>query len=161
MRLSEVKQALTTMQNVVFQLEGGSTVPAHFHITEVGQVDKNFIDCGGTIRKEQKVSFQLWIAEDYDHQLKAEKLLHIIELSERLLSIQDAEVEVEYQQSTIGKYNLALDTANNAFILTNTLTACLAEDACGIPVSKTKVALSSLSETSCCAPQSGCCSDEK
>lgn len=161
MKLSEVKQALTTMQNVVFQLEDGSTVPAHFHITEVGQVDKNFIDCGGTIRKEQKVSFQLWIAEDYDHQLKAEKLLHIIELSERLLTIQDAEVEVEYQQSTIGKYNLALDTVNNAFILTNTLTACLAEDACGIPVSKTKVALSSLKETSCCTPQSGCCSDEK
>ncbi|MGL4582973.1 MAG: DUF6428 family protein, partial [Flavobacterium sp.] len=106
MKLSEVKQALTTMQNVVFKLEDGSTVPAHFHITEVGQVDKNFIDCGGTIRKEQKVSFQLWIAEDYNHQLKAEKLLHIIELSERLLTIQDAEVEVEYQQATIGKYNL-------------------------------------------------------
>lgn len=161
MKLSEVKQVLATMQDVVFKLEDGSSVPSHFHITEVGQIDKNFIDCGGTIRHEQKVSFQLWLAEDYDHQLKAEKLLHIIELSERLLSIVDAEVEVEYQQSTIGKYNLGFDTINKHFVLQNTLTACLAEDACGIPVSKPKVVLSSLKAESCCSPNSDCCSDEK
>ncbi|MEI7863404.1 MAG: DUF6428 family protein, partial [Planctomycetota bacterium] len=27
-----------------------SFVPAHFHITEVGRVQKDFIDCGGTVR---------------------------------------------------------------------------------------------------------------
>ncbi|MDR0194208.1 MAG: DUF6428 family protein [Myroides sp.] len=161
MKLSEVKSALTTMQNVVFKLENGSVVPAHFHITEVGQIDRNFIDCGGTIRKDQKVNFQLWIADDYDHQLKAEKLLNIIELSERLLGIKDGEVEVEYQRETIGKYNLALDKEANVFILENTMTTCLAEEACGFPIGKQKVALSSLKAESCCTPQSSCCSDEK
>lgn len=161
MRLSEVKNALTTMQDVVFKLEDGSTVPAHFHITEVGQIDRNFIDCGGTIRKDQKVNLQLWIADDYDHQLKAEKLLNIIELSESLLGIKDGEVEVEYQRETIGKYNLALDKEANVFILEHTMTACLAEEACGFPVGKQKIALSSLKTDSCCTPQSGCCSDEK
>jgi len=161
MKLSEVKSALTAMQDVVFKLENGSVVPAHFHITEVGQIDRNFIDCGGTIRKDQKVNFQLWIADDYDHQLKAEKLLNIIELSERLLGIKDGEVEVEYQRETIGKYNLALDKESNVFILENTMTACLAEEACGFPIGKQKVALSSLKAESCCTPQSGCCSDEK
>ncbi|MDR2223696.1 MAG: DUF6428 family protein [Flavobacteriaceae bacterium] len=161
MKLSEVKSALTTMQNVVFKLENGSIVPAHFHITEVGQIDRNFIDCGGTIRKDQKVNFQLWIADDYDHQLKAEKLLNIIELSERLLGIKDGEVEVEYQRDTIGKFNLALDKETNVFILENTMTACLAEEACGFPIEKKKVSLSSLKSESCCTPQTDCCSDEK
>jgi hypothetical protein len=27
-----------------------SFVPAHFHVTEVGRVQKDFIDCGGTPR---------------------------------------------------------------------------------------------------------------
>jgi len=34
MKLSEVKSALTAMQDVVFKLENGSVVPAHFHITD-------------------------------------------------------------------------------------------------------------------------------
>jgi hypothetical protein len=25
-------------------------VPTHYHITEVGKVQKDFIDCGGTVR---------------------------------------------------------------------------------------------------------------
>lgn len=154
MKLSEVKSALTTMQDVVFKLENGSVVPAHFHITEVGQIDRNFIDCGGTIRKDQKVNFQLWIADDYDHQLKAEKLLNIIELSERLLGIKDGEVEVEYQRETIGKYNLALDKESNVFTLENTMTACLAEEACGFPQKSEEV---NSDNTGCCTPGSGCC----
>ena len=31
-----------------------------FHITEVGQVNKRFIDCGGTKRDEKLISFQLF-----------------------------------------------------------------------------------------------------
>ena len=117
-------------------------------------VTKNFIDCGGTIRNEKTVNFQLWNADDYDHRLKPSKLLHIIELSEKQLDIEDAEIEVEYQSETIGKYDL--DFTGKHFVLKNKQTACLASDACGIPAEKQKVQLSVLNNA-CCTPNSGCC----
>lgn len=157
MKLSEIKQILQSVENVEFQLEDGRFVPEHFHVTEIGKVTKNFIDCGGTIRKEEKVNFQLWNANDYEHRLKPAKLLHIIQLSEEKLGIEDSEIEVEYQDKTIGKYDLEFNGKN--FILKNKLTACLAEDACGIPAEKEKKNLSELTSNSenSCRPGGGCC----
>jgi heme/copper-type cytochrome/quinol oxidase subunit 1 len=65
MKLSEIKTILASAEAVNFQLENGTYVPEHFHVTEVGMVTKNFIDCGGTTRTEKKVNFQLWDANDY------------------------------------------------------------------------------------------------
>lgn len=154
MKLSEIKEILPTLQNVEFQLENGTFVPEHFHVTEVGVVTKRFIDCGGTIRNEQVVNFQLWDANDFEHRLKPNKLLNIIKLSEEKLGIEDAEIEVEYQGETIGKFDL--DFKTNHFVLKNKQTACLAQDACGIPAEKQKLKLSELNN-SCCTPNSGCC----
>src|SRR5690606_2618597 len=157
MKLSQVKALLPTLDNVAFKLENGTFVPEHFHVTEVGMVTKNFIDCGGTIRNEKSVNFQLWNANDFDHRLKPTKLLNIIELSEKQLGIEDAEIEVEYQSDTIGKYALDFDGEN--FILKSKTTACLASDKCGIPEEKQKVNLSELTskQSACCTPNSGCC----
>ena len=157
MTLYELKEQLKTIDNVVFQLPDGSFVPKHFHVTEVGKVDKHFIDCGGTVRRESVVNFQLWTAEDYDHRLGAKKLLNIIELSENKLQIGNLEIEVEYQSDTIGKYGLAIE--NNKLVLQATQTDCLAKDNCGIPTSqKKKVKLSELSIIqNKCSPDSGCC----
>ena len=154
MKLSEIKEILPTLENVAFFLENGEAVPEHFHVTEVGQVTKNFIDCGGVIRSEKAVNFQLWNANDFEHRLKPTKLLNIIELSEEKLGIEDAEIEVEYQGTTIGKY--ALEFNGIHFILRNKTTACLAQDACGVPAVKQKIKLSDLNN-SCCTPNSGCC----
>ncbi len=55
-----------------FQLENGTFVPEHFHVTEVGVVTKHFIDCGGTMRNEKVANFQLWDANDFEHRLKLE-----------------------------------------------------------------------------------------
>jgi hypothetical protein len=146
MKLSEIKEILPVLENVEFQLEDGSYVPEHFHVTEVGAVTKHFIDCGGTIRKEKTVNFQLWNANDFEHRLKPTKLLNIIRLSEEKLGLEDGEIEVEYQNNTIGKYNLEFNGKN--FILKNTTTACLAQEACGIPAEKQKISLSELSSDS-------------
>lgn len=156
MTLSQVKTALQDAEAVNFQLSDGSFVPEHFHVTEVGIVQKHFIDCGGTVRTEKKAAFQLWDANDYEHRLKPQKLLNIISLSEKILGLEDAEVEVEYQNNTIGKYNLDFDGTN--FLLTNTRTACLASDACGVPEKKERKPLSELKvQSSCCTPGGGCC----
>ncbi len=156
MKLSEIKNYLKTAENVSFKLPDGTFVPEHFHVTEVGLITKNFIDCGGTVRQETKVNFQLWEANDFEHRLKPQKLLNIIELSEKVLNIDDEEIEVEYQSQTIGKYGLDYDGKD--FILTNKMTDCLAKDNCGIPTEKLKTKIGEWKEkTSCCTPNSNCC----
>ncbi|UFH34292.1 DUF6428 family protein [Flavobacterium acetivorans] len=156
MKLSEIKKQLLTVENVAFILPNGSPVPEHFHVTEVGLITKNFIDCGGTVRKETVVNFQLWDANDFEHRLKPQKLLNIIALSEKVLGIEDYEIEVEYQAETIGKYDLNFN--GKEFLLLNKQTACLAEDQCGIPAEKQKVKLSEItSAANSCTPGGGCC----
>lgn len=152
MKLSEVKQALKGLDKLTFSLEDGTKVPAHFHITEVGSVKRHFIDCGGTVRKDEAINFQLWSSYDLHHRLKVEKLLNIIELAEDKLGLTDQEVEVEYQASTIGTYKLSFD--GGSFILKNLQTDCLAKDNCGVPEIVVKA---SNDLANCCSPGSGCC----
>ena len=157
MKLSDFKKQLSEAKELTFILPDGTKVPNHFHVTEVGQVAKHFIDCGGTVRNEKTVNFQLWEANDFDHRIAPQKLMDIISLSEKKLDLQDAEIEVEYQSETIGKYGLEFNGEN--FILTSTQTNCLASDKCGIPQEKLKVKLSELQNTdqSCCTPGGKCC----
>ncbi len=155
MKLSEVKSALKQLEQIAFYLPDGTLVPEHFHVTEVGKIQKHFIDCGGTERKEEIINFQLWNANDYSHRLHPEKLNDIISLSENKLQIKDAEVEVEYQGKTIEKYGLDFDGIN--FLLTSLHTDCLAKEKCGIPEEKPKVRLKKTHQTTTCTPGSGCC----
>jgi hypothetical protein len=155
MRLSEIKNHLSKLKTIGFQLPNGELVPSHFHVTEVGKVSKHFIDCGGTVRKEEVANFQLWEENDYNHRLHPEKLVKIIELSERLLTIDDLEIEVEYQSETISKYDLNFDGTN--FLLVAKATNCLAKDQCVIPQKKPKIKIGELQVSASCSPNSGCC----
>jgi hypothetical protein len=157
MKLSEFKKNLNTVAELNFVLPNKTFIPKHFHVTEVGQVTKHFIDCGGTVRYERTVNFQLWEAEDFDHRLAPQKLKDIIDLSENKLGIEDAEIEVEYQSDTIGKYSLEFKGAN--FHLVSTQTNCLASDKCGIPAHKLKVNMSEIKKETqpSCTPGGKCC----
>ncbi|MCI1189674.1 DUF6428 family protein [Hymenobacter sp. DH14] len=154
MKISEIKQALAEVEAVNFRLPSGEYLPSHFHVTEVGLVSKHFIDCGGVERRETVANFQLWEAGDYDHRLAPLKFLHILELSQRILGTEDLEIEVEYQQTTIGKFGLTRE--GNDFVLTQKQTACLAQDACGIPAAQL-FALPQLQTAGGCTPGGGCC----
>jgi hypothetical protein len=157
MNIQQIKQHLSKLKTIGFQLPDGNLVPSHFHVTEVGKVTKHFIDCGGTLRNEVVANFQLWDANDYDHRLHPEKLIHIIDLSDKLLNLENLEIEVEYQGATIGKYGLDFDGTN--FLLTTKQTDCLAKDKCNIPVEKPKVSLKNLGvkDVGCCSSTSNCC----
>ncbi|MBF8961719.1 hypothetical protein I0P70_00560 [Pontibacter sp. FD36] len=155
MKLSEVKHILQTAEAVDFELENGTKVPAHFHVTEVGMVTTHFIDCGGTVRTEKVANFQLWDANDFDHRLKPQKLLNIIALSEKALGMEDLDIEVEYQGETIGKYDLGYN--GNNFVLLSKTTNCLAPDKCGIPKEKLRINLREMQSGNACTPGGGCC----
>ncbi|CAH0998826.1 hypothetical protein LEM8419_00143 [Neolewinella maritima] len=155
MKLSEVKDYLTQRDTLLFTLPDGTRVPAHFHVTEVGEVSKTFIDCGGTLRRERVANFQLWNADDYDHRLHPGKLVDIITLAEDRLGLADLEIEVEYQgPDTIGKYGLAVDA--DGLALTSRQTDCLARETCDISQPATSLT-NLIAPGSSCAPGSGCC----
>lgn len=157
MKLSEFKNRLEQVENFTIQLPNGTIIPAHFHITEMGLLTKNFIDCGSTIREEKLITFQVWYAGDLEHRLAPSKVFKIIEASKKLIGNQDLELEIEYQtESTIGKFGL--DFADGKFVLTSKETTCLANDHCGIPADKMKAVVVEIEEkVACCSPSSGCC----
>lgn len=147
MKISEIKTILADLSGVTFRLPDGTTLPPHFHVTEVGLVTKHFIDCGGTERTETVANFQLWEGSDHDHRLAPQKFLRILNLCEKVLGPGDLEIEVEYQQDTIGKFGMAFDGEN--FLLTTRRTACLAQDIC--------LPKSGQAQSSSCCGSSGCC----
>ena len=153
MKLSTFKQHLDNVNAVNFVQPNGTYVPRHFHVTEAGLITKNFIDCGGTVREEKVINFQVWVADDTDHRLEPKKLLGIIALSQKLFGNEDLDIEVEYQSDTIGKYGLDFQGEN--FLLTAKQTDCLAKDNCGIP-QELKFAELETSQV-CCTPGGGCC----
>lgn len=155
MKVKELVEILSSLDVVTFAMPDGSAVPAHFHITEMGLVLKNYVDCGGKMRDERNATFQLWVAGDTEHRLTPQKFLGIISLCDGLYGIQELEVVVEYQQATIGVFGLEFQ--NHQFRLIAKQTACLAEDACGIPVKKPRVNIKDIGKQSSCTPGGGCC----
>ena len=153
MKLSEFKLYLKNAKKVEFQLPNGDYVPSHFHVTEVGLSTKKFIDCGSNIRNTKKINFQLWSADDINHKISPEKLLDIIEISEKTFLLDDLEIEIEFQQSTIGVFDL--DYTNDVFQLINKKTDCLDKKKCGLE--KKIVELSSIKKQEICNPEDGCC----
>ena len=78
MKLSQFIAHLNQLEALSFRLESGVQVPSHFHITELGMTSKTYIDCGGTLREDLFVSFQLWSADDTAHRLSPAKAIDII-----------------------------------------------------------------------------------
>ncbi|MBI2270443.1 MAG: hypothetical protein HYU69_08830 [Bacteroidetes bacterium] len=157
MKISELKKHLSTINSLHFVLPNGTSIPAHFHITEMGLSTKHFIDCGGEIHSEKLANIQVWVANDFDHRLKPTGLSKIVDVSKKILGDEDLEIEVEYQTETIGKYSLEFKNGN--FTLVAKYTDCLAKVNCGTPAKKKKLVLSEIETTkeSCCTPGGGCC----
>lgn len=117
-------------------LPSGAFVPAHFHITEVGSVQKAFIDCGGTRRDALSCLLQVWTADDVEHRLTANKLARILRLGEQTLGLPDElQVEIEYGEEVASHYVLSKVVCQNKallLVLSGKKTDCLAPDKCGI-----------------------------
>ena len=136
--LSQLMRALDASPDatLTFELPDGARVPAHFHITEVGRVKKDFIDCGGTVRSSERCVLQVWTADDTDHRVSAGKLAKIIAMGKPLLGEADLEVEVEYDVGVITQLPVESIEASGKSLrvrLGGKHTACLAPDLCGVP----------------------------
>lgn len=122
-------------KSILMVLPDGEFVPSHFHVTEVGRVQKEFIDCGGTQRRSLHGQLQLLVATDFDHRLSAKKLLGILELSQPVLGDEPLPLSVEYGQQVAVVYEVSkLEADETAIRLQLGLpqTGCLAPDRCGL-----------------------------
>lgn len=158
MKLLQLTQILTEnpKKSLNFLLPDKSKIPAHFHVTEIGEIKKSFIDCGGTIRTTNNCSIQIWVANDKEHRLSSEKLSSIFQIAQRILTDQTLDVEVEYENQVVSQYPIIkhlIDNDSITFELGLKHTDCLAKDKCGID---DNVSLKS-NTSSCCTDNSRCC----
>jgi hypothetical protein len=156
MNVTELKSHLLASpdHSVSILLPDGDRVPRHFHVTEVGHVEKKFVDCGGTFRSSETCVLQALVGSDDHHRLTAGRLAHILDLAKPILPIADLPVEIEYEDGVISQFPLqeiAVEGASLTLHLGLKHTDCLAKDKCGM-------------ESGCCAgEESGeagaCCGD--
>lgn len=106
MKLSDLRSVLEQHPDTLphFVLPDGDSIPPHAHVTEVGHVVKNFIDCGGLIGKSESVVLQTHVGQDIDHRLTSGTFARILKLGERVLPHDQLEVEVEYDCCVVAQY---------------------------------------------------------
>jgi len=138
-------------KNVQFVLPDGGRIPAHAHITEVGRIDREFLDCGGELRKTSFCCLQAWVADDTEHRLTARKLSAIIGRALEPLGLGGLPVEVEYEDGIISQFPVVSVGAGESVTvrLGTKHTDCLAKEVC-LPAQMQPDGV-------CCAPGSGCC----
>ncbi len=152
MNVAEFRAVLLSNPNAALHLmlPDGDFVPAHFHVTEVGRVQKDFIDCGGTTRSAVTCLLQVWVATDVAHRLTAGKLAGVLKLAAPLLGSDELPMEVEYERDAVSQFAVAaaeVTPMGVLFHLGKKHTDCLAPDKCGVS--------GCAPATNCAAP--GCC----
>lgn len=135
MKLSDFKKALLSAPEakLKFVLPDGDVIEPHAHITEVGRIDKTFIDCGGKIWKKSTCLLQAWVADDVEHRFLPGKLVVVLEKAAPILGEDDLEMEIEYEDCAITQFTVgavALADGVLTFQLGDKHTACLAQDVC-------------------------------
>ena len=151
MRLCDLQGTLEKYPNTFprFVLPDGDYIPGHAHVTEVGHVVRNFIDCGGITGKEQKVVLQTHVGDDVDHRLRSSRFLRILQLGARVLPHADLDVHVEYDCCVVAQYPIAavrLDGQHLDLILQRGRTQCRVRERREAGVAD-----------ACCAARSACC----
>ncbi len=111
----------------------GEPIEPHFHITEVGRVQKDFVDCGGTVRRLVTCLLQTWVGDDLDHRITAEKLLKAFEHAAPILGDEDLLVELEYETCNVVQLVIAsVQQESDRLVLQlgSKHTDCLAKELC-------------------------------
>lgn len=158
MKLSELKSLLSDYSDRLFRiaLPDGNSIPISFHVTEVGRLDKTFLDCGGKLRENTTCQLQIWVGEDYDHRIETGKMASILQKATSLLPDDSIPVEIEYEDRVISQYTIeGHELTDEAVILklANKHTECLAPELCGLP----SLRLPDIGAKSSCGSSGACC----
>ncbi len=111
----------------------GDPIEPHFHVTEVGRVQKDFVDCGGTVRQLVTCLLQTWVGEDTVHRITGGKLLKAFEHAAPVLRCEDLPVELEYEACNVVQLVVASVKAEPERLVLQLApkhTDCLAKELC-------------------------------
>ena len=77
MNIGLLKETLSSGDSAEMTIRVGSegSVPAHFHLTEVGKVTKDFVDCGGVRRCTERLASHLTHVVYRSHRLRRLKAI--------------------------------------------------------------------------------------
>ena len=170
MTLQEFKSLLQDNRGKLFQvvLPTGDAVPVSFHITEVGRVEKTFVDCGGKLHTRKTAQLQVWVGPDEDHRIQAGKMADILDRSVEIVPDDTLPLELEYEMENgfVSQLPVAgFSTSDEAVVLELGVrhTECLAPELCIVPAptATQSVALtmapSGAASNGCGCGPSGCC----
>ncbi|PYK19909.1 MAG: hypothetical protein DME55_03695 [Verrucomicrobia bacterium] len=132
-----------------FVLPNGDYIPAHAHVTEVGHLVRNFIDCGGLTGKEEKVVLQTHVGDDTEHRLQSDRFAKILQLGNRVIPNADLDVDVEYDCCVVAQYPIAETQLRGQYldlILKRGRTQCRARER-----------RQAETAAGCCAASASCC----
>lgn len=135
MTVSELRRALEAAPTLPLTVlwPDGNPFEAHFHVTEVGRVQKDFVDCGGTVRRTVTCLLQTWVGEDKEHRITAGKLLKAFDHGAAVLGAGDLPVELEYEACNVIQFKVvAVEREEDRFVvrLGGKHTDCLAKELC-------------------------------
>jgi len=111
----------------------GEPIEAHFHVTEVGRVQRDFVDCGGTVRQGVTCLLQSWVGDDLEHRITGGKLLKAFVHAEPILRGEDLPVEFEYEACNVVQLKLVSAVAESGRLVIRLgpkHTDCLAKELC-------------------------------
>jgi len=133
--MSSLKTALAAAPHLPLTViwPDGEPIEAHFHVTEVGRVQRDFVDCGGTVRRLVTCLLQTWVGDDLDHRITAGKLLKAFEHAAPVLGGEDLPVELEYETCNVVQLVVAsVKQESDRLILQlgSKHTDCLAKELC-------------------------------
>jgi hypothetical protein len=163
MTLAELKSLLRGHSGCQFRirLPDGEAVPLSFHVTEVGRIQKTFLDCGGKLRESIVCQLQIWVGPDYDHRIETGKMAAILEKAKPYLPDESVPVEIEYEDRVISQYTIpGHEVTSDAVVLRleHKHTECLAPELCGLPVIQlTPPAGIRIQTPVSCGGPKGCC----
>jgi uncharacterized protein DUF6428 len=145
---------------LAFVLPDGGSIPAHFHVTEVGHVMKRFIDCGGTRRTLETCLLQTWVHDDVDHRFTAGKLAAIFDKAGDVLPHHELPLEIEYENHVVAQFpveNAEVIDGMLSFRLGLKHTDCLARGICLPGACAPAIPKAAAPSNSCCTPGTQCC----
>lgn len=80
-------------------LPNGELIPEHFHISEIGKVDKTFVDVSNTQREVHICVLKVWVGHDVEYRLIKSKLNALLSRA-RSIYADNSPMAIEYGNET-------------------------------------------------------------
>ncbi len=113
---------------LIIKLPDQRIIPSHFHLRDVGLVNRYFIDCHGNKKETNHILLQAWVGHDHEHSIDSRKFAKILSHSEKVEKVFDripdlasTPILIEYQEDHIMQYLVSgVEAQDNKIVISTT-----------------------------------------